>query len=214
MPDNAVIPPVAQDTAPAKIKTRKYSKVFVEYYASIFLFLIASYIGLAFFVLIPIISEIRKTNVLIENQIKITQQERGYLSALEQSVAAAEAIPDATLHRVNQALPYKTELPSLLRQLGYASEKNKVRIDSLNILETKTTPSVPAGRAATSSQFILPIDINLSLRARSYFDVKRFLADVETNIRLMDVISLSSSFNGVEFNYSLQMRTYLFKGTN
>ncbi|MFH1620805.1 MAG: hypothetical protein ABIB04_01835 [Patescibacteria group bacterium] len=214
MPANVSITPDAPKKQASPVdKTKKHSKIFVEYYASIFLFLIAAYIGLAFFILIPIIQNIRKTNAEIENQIGLIQQERAYLSALEQSVAAAEAIPEVTLDRVDEALPYEAKFPSLIRQFGYASEKNNVRIDSLNILEAKVAPVVQAGRVATSTEMILPVDINISLRAMNYFDVKRFLADIETNMRLMDVIGLSSSFNGAEFNYTIQMRTYLFAGT-
>lgn len=185
------------------------SKFFTEYYGSVFLFLLAGFIVLAYVVLIPMIREIRSINAQTESRIAAIEDERRYLSSLEQSVAAAQSIPAATLEQVGEALPNEAKFPSLLLQFGAASARNNVRIDSVSFLETRATPGAQAGRA-TSTSPVTPTDVNLALRARSYFDVKRFLADIEANLRLMDVVSLTSSMSSGELTYNLQLRAYTF----
>src|SRR5689334_17347650 len=68
------------------------SKTFVEYYGSIVLFVIVIAIGSAIIFLRPIIRDIKQTNADIEQRILTIQDERRYLSTLEQSVAAARSI--------------------------------------------------------------------------------------------------------------------------
>lgn len=199
---------------PAEPSARLPSKVFTEYYFVTVLLLIACFVAGAFFLLRPKIIRIKQTNARIQSQLMELDGQRIYLASLEQSVAAAQSIAPTALERVQQALPDDVGTPSLLMQFSAAASRNGAQIHSISFLETRQTP-VTAGRVATTSTApsIGAVDIDLSLSAGRYLDVKRFLADVEASLRLMDVLSITSGSPGAsgELTYHLQIRTYVFK---
>jgi Tfp pilus assembly protein PilO len=208
MEDSLIPQPANVDNArPAAPKERHSSRLFTEYYASAFLFLLAAFVLVAFFVLRPLILRIREINSLTQSRIDRISSERGYLSSLEQSVAAAQTIPPTTLDDVQRALPNDQNIPSLLVQFGSAAVNNNLRIDSISFSDTRL-----AAKSATTS-LVIPLDVGLTIHARTYFDVKRFLSEVETSLRIMDVITISSSGAGGELSYTLQLRTYTFKSS-
>ena len=202
-----LIPPNAQKPErPAKGP----SKFFTEYYSSVIFVLIAAFMAGAFFLLQPLIVGIKETNAATQSELRHAEALRNYLSSLNQSVAAAQAIPSDMLDRVNEALPDDAGTPSLLMQFSNAAARNNVQIGSIGFAteQRTTTP----GRVATSTQNILPVTIDISLKGRNYVDVKRFLADVETSLRLMDVTSLSAAPSGKGLSsYTIQIRSYVFK---
>ena len=189
---------------PAAPKPRPPSRLFTEYYASAFLFLLAAFILLAFFVLRPLILRIRETNAQTQARIEQASTERRYLASIEQSVAAAQSIPPETLDDVQRALPNEQDIPSLLVQFGSAAESNHLRIDSINFSDVRGAVKTATTSAAS------PLDVSLTLHARTYFDVKRFLSEVESSLRIMDVTTISSSGATGDLSYTLQLRTYTF----
>jgi len=184
------------------------SRFFTEYYGSAFLFLIALFVVAALFVLRPLIDQIKQTNAATQAEIIMTKSEQGYLDSLENSIAAAQTISPDVLARVSQALPDRANVPALLVQFGSAAYANSISIDNLAFNESKAPAKSASGTGAAAS--VLPVDVSLSIRARSYFDVKRFLADVETSLRIMDVTGMSSGGGEGEVSYNLQLRTYVF----
>lgn len=196
----------ASETRPKAAKPSKGpSRFFTEYYAAAFLFLVTAFIGAAFVVLWPSLSQIKETNAQTESQLALIAQERSYVDSLDQSIAAVQSIPAASLEQVSKALPADPQVPSLLVQFGSAADRNRIQIGSIDFSQPVT-----AAQKSGSATNVVPMDINLTLQARSYFDVKRFLTDIESSLRLLDVVGISASQSATQVTYSLQLRTYTF----
>jgi hypothetical protein len=201
---------MTDETSPKEQKARQ-SRLYTEYYGSAFLLLIALFLLNAFFVIKPIINQVKETNAQTAAELRVTASEQGYLDSLEQSIAAAQTISSPVLQRVSEALPTEANIPALLVQFGSIAFTNGVQIVGISFAENK-----PASRAVQSAQTssIVPIDITLAVRVRNYFDLKRFLADVESSLRLLDVMSMSTSGGelGEDIAYTIQLRSYAFSG--
>jgi Tfp pilus assembly protein PilO len=185
------------------------SRLFTDYYGSAVLTLFALFLVVAFGFLRPVIDDIKQVNAESSSLLQNAENERAYLKSLENSIAAAQGIPASVLEQVTQALPNETNVPSLLVHFGSAATRNGVRLNSLAITEPKMT--APAGAKEVQPQ-AFPIDINLSVSAKNYFDVKRFLMDLETSLRLMDVVAITSgnAADGADLSYAIQLKTYQF----
>lgn len=190
-------------------EAKKTSKLFTEYYVVAFLFLIAAFAGTAIFVHRPLITKIKMLNADTQSKLMEIDNERNYLKSVEGSVAAAQSIPSDVLSEVDHALPTSQNIPSLLVQFGSAALSNNVQIDTISFTEgaqaAGTQTSLPSG-------MIAPLDVNLSVRAASYFEMKRFLADIEGSLRVMDILTMMSAGDtpGVSTGYSIQLRTYSY----
>jgi Tfp pilus assembly protein PilO len=189
-------------------KTFRPSPYFVEYYGAIVLLVIGLAVASSVIFLRPIIKEIKAVNAEIEQRILTLEDERRYLSTLEQSVAAAQSIPSDTLQKVETALPDESSIPSLLLQFGDAAGRHGLKIDNISFTDIRPLGTGPGVRATSTN--VLPVDITVALRARNYLDVKRFLTDVESSLRLLDVTGMSSGVTGSELAYTLQFRAYVF----
>jgi Tfp pilus assembly protein PilO len=108
------------------------------------------------------------------------------------------------------ALPVDPEYPRMLVDFATAAERNGVRINSVSFSEPKL--NVPTkDKLDPMKGSVIPLSLSLSLKAGTYTGVKRMLADVESNLRLMDItgISLNASTEG-GFDYNVQIRSYMF----
>jgi Tfp pilus assembly protein PilO len=177
-----------------------------DYYALCVLALFAFSLVGAIGFLKPMVDDIKAVRALTQSALVDAEAERGYLATLDRSVAAAQAIPPAALERVAAALPPAADAPSLLVQLHAAAQRSGVKIMSLSVVE----PRPAAGGAAAKEP--RPVDISLGIGARNYLDVKRLLAELEANIRIMDVQGLNTAgFQpGEEAMFSLQLRAYTY----
>ncbi len=186
------------------------SRFYTEYYGAAFLFLIALFVLGAFFVVKPEIDRIKQSNADTQALIQQADAERTYLASLDKSVSAAQVISPTVLAQVDRALPNDVDVPGLLVQIGSAAANTAVRVTAVAFSPPKPEAPQP-GRPATAKA--VPVDINLSLNANAYFDVKRFLASLESSLRLMDVIAMTTSGGGAgqEMQFSLQLRTYIFQ---
>lgn len=196
-----------------EIKEKTPSKLFTAYYPAMMLLLIAAFVTAAYFVIRPTIFRIKETNAQTDFQLLRLADQRKYLQSLEQSVSAAQSIDQASLAKVSSALPDEGDAPALLMQLSAAAARNGIQIQSVQIGDAKAPPAVPGVKAATTTAAVLPADIALALRAGSYANVKRYLADVEQSLRLMDVagMTLGSVGEKGDMTYQVQLRTYQFR---
>jgi len=204
--DNLNKPEEAQEKAP------KTSRFFTEYYASAYLFLIAAFILSAVFVHRPLLNQVKSLKAETGQKIEATQSQTEYLKRVEASVSAAQSIPQEILEQVDQALPTESDIPSILLQLKTAAERDNVLIDTVNFTEAKVVPS-KVSTATTTPAGAVPVEIQLNIRARDYFAFKRFLSDIEGNLRLMDVVGVTAaaaSASSKDLAYGLQLRTYIY----
>lgn len=183
---------------------RRPSKLLVEYYAVTFLFLVACVVLGAYAFLQPKILQFRSTNDEIGVQLKEAENARAYLGSLEASIAAASSIPPDALQRVNEALPKKLNIPKLLQTMDEIARVNNVDIGSIQF-----SPGAPQPSSGSDPFAIVPIQTSLSIEASGYRDMKAFLTDLETNVRLIDIhtISVNGGSDG-RISYAIQMTTY------
>ncbi|MDQ7814949.1 MAG: type 4a pilus biogenesis protein PilO [Patescibacteria group bacterium] len=184
---------------------KKPSKLLTEYYASIFLLAIAGFIAVGMLVHRPLIQSLKESNAETASLLAAIDNESVYLDGLKKSVSAAQSIPAAVLGEIDNALPSSQNIPSLLSQLGTAAERNGVKIESLAFNEQQ----VLVQQSPTATLRLIPMDVQLAVQTQSYFNMKRFLSDLENSLRLMDVVGISGSeATGDKMSYLLQLRTY------
>ncbi len=208
-----VAAPSKDESKPEKPR-KAPSRFWTDYYGVAFLILVAVFVAGAFLLFRPFILVIKETNANTEQALQTIDNERTYLASLDRSVAAANAIPSESLDAVSRALPGDANIPLLLVEFGAVAAQNNVKIGSITFAEAPPQRSVAIpGTTSTVAAAVIPIDVNLTVNARGYFDIKRFLADLEASLRLMDVVGISTSAaagGASETAYQIQIRTYIF----
>ncbi len=208
MPDTVDLKPA--ENGEAKPPGAFTHALFVEYYGGVFFFLITAFVGAALYTLRPMIIEIKETEAQIGAQQQAVDAQQRVLDVLDRSVNAAQTIESDTLDKVDLALPTDPGYPYMLADLSAAAARNGVRINSISFSAPKANANPNAPIDPTKGT-VVPVDATMSLKAARYFDLKRFLADVEANLRVMDVVAIGlSSSQGGSFDYTLQLRSYIF----
>lgn len=193
-------------------KGKEPGKFFREYYGAAFLFLIAIFIGAAYFFLNPLITEFKVTNQEITTQSQILTDERAFLDTLNQSIAAAEAIPPDVLMKVNEALPRSIQIPKLLQNMSRIALARKVGLSSVQFSEPPSAPQTDAAvRAAIALQ---PIEIAMKVDAPDYATMRGYLEDIEQNLRVLDIrtISVTANEQTGELTYDIKVVAYSISG--
>lgn len=105
------------------------------------------------------------------------------------------------------AIPTTEEIPSLINQISGLAKLNKITVSSIDFqyppLDTKKQSELikPFSTIRTSVKF-----------SGTYLDMKNFIAALESNVRLMDVASISISDGGKKNNpvlsYALTVDAY------
>ncbi len=125
------------------------------------------------------------------------------MNSLEQSIAAAQTIAPDVLQRVDEALPREQRIPELLVLFGKVADRNQVKISNIAFADAVGSP-----RSATTS--IRELSINMTVVAENYPRIKKFIRDLETSLRMLDVVAINVSAQGEEAAYALQMRAYSY----
>jgi Tfp pilus assembly protein PilO len=184
---------------------RPPSRFWTDYYGAIYLLFLGIFFGCAMTFLRPAIFAFRETNQLVESKIGDIQKRTDYLNALDRSIVAAQSIDEKTLGRIARTLPSEPRIPLLLLQLGSAATRHGLKATAISFAQIKSAN----GKNATATVAV-PVDISLTLQGRTYADLKRFLADVESSARLLDVTGISASGKPGEYSYAIQLRTYVY----
>lgn len=184
-------------------KPKRPPKIFTDYYGSVFLLLMAAYVAVGFFVIKPKMDD----NKQLEAQTRGIRQEigndRSYFDGLSRSVSAAQSIAPEVLQKVDQALPHTASTPDLLVQLSSAAAVSNVMLS--NIVFENVVKAPGGGSAST------PINITLSITAKDYATLKKFLNTLETSLRIFDVQTISvSGFGEDKINFNLQLKSYFY----
>lgn len=166
---------------------------------------------------------------------KELQDEKRVLAARENEVARQEAqlisVRDllADLNRkeeqlavLDQALPTAPAVPELLANLEALTQSSGLLATTLQITIPSTLPEAGSGQnpqefkrlegilGSTENLSVLQIDMILT---GQYPNLKTFLTNLEQNLRLMDILSLT--FTPVEKSgdqaYALKIQTYYYK---
>jgi Tfp pilus assembly protein PilO len=131
--------------------------------------------------------KLSKENVL-ENQKKTVEQVQKIIQQYK---------GNTTLQTVaSQALPPTKNESDAVYQLGRLAIKHQLGLQSVAVQNPGTRATAPAARGprvATSTAILKPVGV-LHVQARltgTYASFRSFLSDIETNLRIMDVASIS-----------------------
>jgi Tfp pilus assembly protein PilO len=192
-------------------KEKKTSRLLTGYYGSAFFLLTLAFISAAVFVLKPKLDNVKTVNAQIQKSLLQLSNERTYLDSLEQSIAAAGVIPMTVLSRAEQALPNEPLIPELLVLFSSIAERDQVKISNITFAEVRPKATAAKGRISSTST-VSEIQINLSVAADNYPQIKRFLRSVERSLRIVDIQGINvTSGTGDETLYSIQAKTYVYR---
>ncbi len=172
-----------------QIKKGKYQSFVVNFYwlIIILVFLVALSIEY-FFIIKPKLEQTFTGGPLdVESRQVILEEQRTYYEELKALEIEAKKINQVELEKVNYVLSKKIDIPDILKQIYLLSEKENMEFLGFNY---------------TFDQGVL--QINLSFEGTNYQNIKKYLNELEKNIRVMDVTNISLAGIGSTFDLKIQ----------
>ena len=110
--------------------------------------------------------------------------------------------------KISLALPDKADYPTLLNQINGLTNAAGLALQSVSLASVTSAQAGGLG-AGSNVPIMSTIQINLDVSG-SYQTLKSFLQTIETNIRIMDLVSLAITplANSNNYNYHLVVNTY------
>lgn len=142
-------------------------------------------------------------NKLAEEKQSLDEQNQTFLN-IKKLLANYGEISDANKGKVEAMIPEVDDEPGLFTLFEAVGQKNKITISAIDISEKEAAP-VLANLGLREVDVALNLTINPA-SADPYGDFKRFLGDLENNLRLMDVVSVN--YTPESSNCILNIRTY------
>lgn len=151
---------------------------------------------------------------VISNQRTDKINKQKYLDELIAIVAHIDelsgiyAAAEENLEKLSLAIPSESELPNLFIQLDNIAVKNGMAIEGIKFDITKNAKDTDEGMGI--------VKINLDIKG-SYSDFKKMLADIEKNVRLMDIsfIDFSGTGSNTEesdlIKFTVSLNTYYIR---
>lgn len=174
-----------------KIKRGIYQNFVVRFYWLVIILVFLAAVYVEYFIIIkPKLEQTFNGGPLdIESRQVILEEQRIYYEALKALEKEAGEINQVELEKVNYVIAKKIDLPDVLKQIHLLSEKENMEILSFNYV---------------FDQGVLQIE--LSFKGTNYQNVKKYLGELEKNIRVMDVTNISLA--GIGSIFSLKIQSY------
>lgn len=188
---------------------RKESPLLVHYYQSVFLLLIMLFVASGYFVLSPLIATFKQVNLEVSSTLVQKEGAEAYLASLNRSIRAAETISPESMKRIDEALPKEVNIPVLMKTFLLLAKNNGVKMDSIQFSsEQASSESTAYGGYSLAS-----VRASASITAPGYLVMRRYLEDLQKNIRLLDVESIKVDGNQDtgEMSYTLELKTYFLQ---
>lgn len=215
MPESLNAPMGISPSVPKqKEKKQKQSTLLMNYYGVLFLGMAGAFLLAGWTLLRPQLQNYKLVLAQVDSRQALLGGERNYLQSLEQSIAAAEKIPEETLQDIEEALPSEPGVPELIVRLSRLAEAHNIVLS--NIQFSAPTNAADVNQNATEQgNLVQVVGVNMNLASPSYAATRRYLDAVERNLRLFDVETLSVSPGQGEDgqSYSVQLRTYVLPPT-
>lgn len=152
--------------------------------------------------LLPGWDEVKGLKALEENKIQ-TLKDLGNWSAYFDDLSAKYQSAENDLQKLSLTVPSEPQIPELLVQLEDIARRNGLAVDDVQF-------NIPA-----SDRLAKPADKNLGVvnvkikMEGDYNNFKNFTADIEKNIRLMDIslVSLNAGGEGL-MKFEVEISTY------
>lgn len=146
---------------------------------------------------------VRTERLSEERKVAIAKTE---LEELKQFTKQYEALPE-DVNKLRHIIPVAKEVAEILVQLESIANKNEMAFDSISLEDSAKTSSGAAGAAAsTLPAGVTELPVKVALNG-PYENFRNYIRDLEDNIRLIDVDSISMQ-NG---QYSLAATVYYLK---
>lgn len=178
--------------------------IFARFYKLITVLLVILIVGSGyFFVLEPKFRESgqgSKVNLDLTKTELLKRQQ--YLEQLKALIENYNKISPAEINRIKMILPRDKDIPGLFVQFQELATKNNLLLAAINFNDAPAT---------TETTGLKKISINVDLISSSeisYQAIKKFIASVETNLRLLDIDSIFFIPNSS--NYSLTILAYYY----
>ncbi len=182
-----------------QVEAKRKTSLLLVIFLVVVIFVVAVY-----FLLWPIYGRLSESRRELSSQKNLIQTQTEYLENLQKLISNYESVKTADKEKFNQMLPQKVDEAALFTLFEFLAEKNKMTMLAIDISEKE-----PAAEIKNLGLKEVSIAVNLVSNPDAsdiYGDFKKFLADLEANIRLMDVISLN--FTPESTSYILNIRTY------
>ena len=200
-------------------KKGQLNSILNKYYwlFAILIFLIIVILGI-WFLIWPEISKSQKIakEFLPEKmqEIDLLGKYTAKIKDLETLVSNIDNQYGRSLDLLRQVLPAQANVPELIAQVDALTRKSGFEMNSIDITESGATGLVKRGGTKNIQINNTPlrlVNINLSVTGGNYPSFKILLDNIEKNIRLLDLNSVSFSGGTSEaVGYSLNLRTYYF----
>ncbi len=191
------------------IKKVALMRLFTRRFKLIVLVILIVLLFASYFLLIgPKLDKIRTASqVDLKEKSEELQSRKTYLNDLKSLLANYQKLTDEEIRRINLVLPSEKDLPGIFVQLEALAEKNGLM---LNVIDISTTTEKKTTKKTTKKTAgkIKRLDVAMSLGGGDYYIFKKFLDDLEYNIRIFDVSS--TSFSPDFTSYFINLRTYYF----
>lgn len=178
-----------------------FAESFVKYFSVVFVVVILfSIIGLGYLLYSLTSGDLDQLKTLIaqnQNELSLKQQK---IEELKKIKTGYEGLNDSA-KKIIDALPQKADLPGIFIQLEQLAVKNNLLLNSLDIANKDS-----AEKDKKEIEGLNKLSIILSISGGDYFAFKKFLFDMENNLRLLDVKSLA--YSPEENSYNIVLNTY------
>ena len=153
----------------------------------------------------PAYNEIQKLRDQRAANLNLLQEQGEAINAVNRLLSEYQSLAQIQ-ENISMVLPNKEGVPSVINQLQGLAKINNLNIESLSL-------QYPPLKASTDT-LIKPLGtLRATIRLNGdYKDLRPFLGDIETNIRLIDVYSLGIEGGGIpgknKLIYNLVLDTY------
>ena len=146
----------------------------------------------------PKYNYLKMTGGLTLNILKSSlQSKKEYLKNLEELKITYNNLTEEEKEKLEQILPLKKDIPNLFVHFENLIKQNGLKLSSINFTEEDTTEE-------DIKKGVKILNIDLGLKGGNYQILKKFLTNLEQDIKIMDVVSISFSPEG----YNIKLKTY------
>ena len=154
----------------------------------------------------PIIDEISIKQAKADELDSALSNDKNLRKVREKKLADYNSFSPAELDSINRMLPDSIDNVRLIIDMNNIATKYNMRVKNAKIKSDSMAPQV-IGSSQTYGSVTLSFNVS-----GSYNDLRLFLHDLETSLRLVDVTSLSFNASDKDMNdYSIEVRTYWIK---
>lgn len=193
------------DKRKSSVKKNLHFKLIFARFYKVFTTLLVILIvaGAFFFILEPKYRESGQGNkVNLDLEKAELEKRQQHLKRLKVLVENYNKISPAEISRIKKILPDERDIPGLFAQFQELAAKNNLLLLSINFNEAPLAASTDGIKKIS-----IAVDL-LSTGSGSYQEIKRFVASLETNLRLLDIESVF--YTPGSGSYSLIINTYYY----